>query len=137
MKFTISRENLQQGLGSVAAASPHAPRSRCCPTSSWKRKTISCAAFRNRPGYRGVRAHRGGNSTRAITAPAKKLQEIAREPPAPVEISTQGDTITMTSGRSRFRLNGLPPDEFPDFPACRSMAASGFQGQQLQQLICT
>src|SRR4029434_336486 len=51
----------------------------------------------------------------AITIPAKKLSEIARElPPAPVKIGAMGEQrITLECGRSRFKLLGLPRDEFP------------------------
>jgi DNA polymerase-3 subunit beta len=72
----------------------------------------------------------------AITAPARKLQEIARElPPAPAVVSAQGDAITITSGRTRFRLNGLPKDEFPAFPAVAFDASWKLTGGELTQLI--
>jgi DNA polymerase-3 subunit beta len=58
----------------------------------------------------------------AITIPAKKLQEIARElPPSPVKMATTGEQrVTLECGRSRFKLLGLPKDEFPAFPPCAS-----------------
>jgi DNA polymerase III subunit beta len=72
----------------------------------------------------------------AITAPARKLQEIARElPPAPVHLSAQGDTITVASGRSRFKLNGLPRDEFPAFPQVSFADSLRLTGADLHQLI--
>ncbi len=57
----------------------------------------------------------------AITIPAKKLQEIARElPPSPVKVASTGEQrITLECGRARFKLLGLPRDEFPAFPAVR------------------
>ncbi|CAN5772959.1 DNA polymerase III subunit beta [soil metagenome] len=136
MKFTISRENLQQGLGSVAGSIPTRTTLpvlsnllveaedgfvRLSGTDLDTAVSVRIPAEVAQPG--------------AITAPAKKLQEIARELPAPVEVSTQGDTITMTSGRSRFRLNGLPRDEFPGFPNVSFDGSFRLSGQQLQQLI--
>src|SRR5690606_31295262 len=72
----------------------------------------------------------------AITAPARKLQEIARElPPVPVAMATQGDAITLSSGRTNFRLNGLPRDEFPAFPAVTFDSSWKLTGADLNQLI--
>jgi len=71
----------------------------------------------------------------AITAPAKKLQEIARELPGVVEISTQGDSISIHSGRTRFKLNGLPRDEFPAFPRVDFAESWRVTGAELQRLI--
>jgi DNA polymerase-3 subunit beta len=71
----------------------------------------------------------------ALTAPAKKLQEIARELPGVVEISTQGDSISIHSGRTRFKLNGLPRDEFPAFPRVDFAESWRVTGAELQRLI--
>ncbi len=136
MRFTITRENLQQGLGSVAGAIPtrttlpvlanllieaEEGSVRLSGTDLDTAVSVRISAEVAEPG--------------AITAPAKKLQEIARELPGAVEISTQGDTITITSGRSRFRLNGLPRDEFPAFPKVAFEERWSLTGQELQQLI--
>ena len=52
-----------------------------------------------------------------LTAPGKKLQEITKElPDQPVKVTTRGDQIELECGRSRFKLNGLPADEFPTLP---------------------
>lgn len=50
----------------------------------------------------------------AVTLPAKRLLQLMREVPnesATMEIAN--DVATVTSGSSRFKLNGLPADEFP------------------------
>lgn len=53
----------------------------------------------------------------SLTAPGKKLQEITRElPDQPVELTTRGDQIELKCGKSHFKLNGLPSDEFPTLP---------------------
>ncbi len=71
----------------------------------------------------------------AITAPAKKLQEIARELPGAVDFSTQGDAIQISSGRTRYKLNGLPRDEFPAFPKVDFGESWRVTGADLQRLI--
>jgi DNA polymerase-3 subunit beta len=136
MRFTITRENLQQGLGAVAGAIPtrttlpvlanllieaEEGSVRLSGTDLDTAVSVRIPAEVAEPG--------------AITAPAKKLQEIARELPGSVEVSTQGDTITISSGRSRFRLNGLPRDEFPAFPRVDFDERWSLTGQELQQLI--
>src|SRR5918999_1550058 len=88
MRFTISREKLQDGLG-------------------------------------------------AVTAPAKKLSEIARElPPSPVRMAAVGEQrVTLECGRSRFKLLGLPRDEFPSFPTVRFNESWRVRSGDLQKLI--
>src|SRR5690606_18300924 len=40
--------------------------------------------------------------------------EIVRElPDQPVEVTTRGEQIELKCGKSHFKLNGLPADEFP------------------------
>lgn len=136
MKFTITRENLQQGLGAVAGSIPTRTTLpvlanilieaedgmvRMSGTDLDTAVTVRVPAEVQEPG--------------AITAPAKKLQEIARELPGSTEIATQGDTISIASGRTRFKLNGLPRDEFPAFPKVDFGESWRLTGQELQQLI--
>lgn len=136
MKFTITRENLQQGLGAVAGSIPTRTTLpvlsnilieaedgavRMSGTDLDTAVSVRVAAEVAEPG--------------AITAPAKKLQEIARELPGAVELSTQGDTISISSNRTRFKLNGLPRDEFPAFPKVEFAESWKLTGQELQRLI--
>ncbi len=71
---------------------------------------------------------------RRLTAPGKKLQEITREfPEQPVEVATRGEQIELKCGRSHFKLNGLPADEFPrlaevDFSEAWSVAGKDVNG---------
>jgi DNA polymerase-3 subunit beta len=72
----------------------------------------------------------------SLTAPGKKLQEIARElPDEPVEVTTRGDQIELSCGRSRFKLNGLPADEFPTLAEVDFSSGLGVSGKELQALI--
>jgi DNA polymerase-3 subunit beta len=73
----------------------------------------------------------------AITIPAKKLTEIARElPPSPVKIAAAGEQrITLDCGRSHFKILGLPRDEFPSFPTVRFNESWRIRSGDLQKLI--
>ena len=122
MRFTISREKLQEGLGAVAASIPA------------KTTLPVLANLLVETTERGIRlagtdldiavsteVPADVETPGAITIPAKKLQEIARElPPSPVKVATAGEQrITLECGRARFKLLGLPRDEFPAFPAVK------------------
>ncbi|MFL5539554.1 MAG: DNA polymerase III subunit beta [Longimicrobiaceae bacterium] len=136
MRFTITRENLQQGLGAVAGS---IPTRTTLPVLS----NILVEAEEGAVRFSGtdldtavsVRVPAEVAEPGAITAPAKKLQEIARELPGATEISTQGDSILISSGRSRFKLNGLPKDEFPAFPKVDFAGSWRVTGSDLQRLI--
>jgi DNA polymerase-3 subunit beta len=136
MRFTITRENLLQGLGAVAGSIPSRTTLpvlsnilieaedggvRMSGTDLDTAVSVRVAADVGEPG--------------AITAPAKKLQEIARELPGAVEFTTQGDAINIASGRTKYRLNGLPKDEFPAFPKVDFADSWRVTGTDLQRLI--
>lgn len=142
MKFTITRENLQQGLAAVAGSVP--TRTTLPVLSNLLLETDGQGVRLSGTDLDtavSIRVPADVEEDGAITAPARKLQEIARElPPSPVNIATQGDAIAITSGRSRFRLNGLPKDEFPAFPQVPFGDGEGAEawtltGKELQQLI--
>jgi DNA polymerase-3 subunit beta len=72
----------------------------------------------------------------AVTVPAKKLQELARElPEHPVRITTKGDRLELSCGRAVFKLNGLPRDEFPTFPSVDFEKSWKMSGKVLHDLI--
>ena len=136
MRFTITRENLQQGLGAVAGS---IPSRTTLPVLS----NILIEAEDDAVRMSGtdldtavsVRVAADVGESGAITAPAKKLQEIARELPGAVEFTTQGDAINIASGRTKYRLNGLPRDEFPAFPKVDFAESWRVTGTDLQRLI--
>jgi DNA polymerase-3 subunit beta len=122
MRFTISREKLQEGLTAVASAVPS------------KTTLPVLANLLVQTTEKGIRISGTDldiavstevtadvEAAGAITIPARKLSEIARElPPAPVKISAAGDQrITLECGRSKFKLLGLPKSEFPSFPTVK------------------
>ena len=138
MRFTISREKLQEGL---AAVTPAVPSKTTLPV---------LANLLIQTTEKGIRISGTDldiavsteviadvEAAGAITIPARKLSEIAKElPPAPVKISSTGDQrITLECGRSKFKLLGLPKSEFPSFPAVHFEKAVRIPSGELQKLI--
>lgn len=138
MRFTISREKLQEGLTAVAASIPA------------KTTLPVLANILVETTERGIRlsgtdldiavsteVSADVETLGAITIPAKKLSEIARElPPAPVKIGAVGEQrVTLECGRSKFKLLGLPRDEFPTFPQVRFQDNWRVRSGDLQKLI--
>lgn len=138
MRFTISREKLQEGLTAVTATIPA------------KTTLPVLANILVETTERGIRLSGTDldiavstevaadvEATGAITIPAKKLSEIARElPPSPVKIAAAGEQrITLDCGRSHFKILGLPKDEFPSFPAVRFSESWRIRSGELQKLI--
>ena len=138
MRFTISREKLQEGLTAVAASIPAKTTLpvlanilvettergiRLSGTDLDIAVSTEVAADVEQPG--------------ALTIPAKKLSEIARElPPAPVRIAAAGEQrVTLDCGKSHFKILGLPKDEFPTFPAVRFNDSWRIRSGDLQKLI--
>jgi len=137
MKITITRENLQQGLVAVAASIPtrttHPVLSNILLEADDQGVEVSGTDLDIAVSARvPAQVEEAGS----ITIPAKKLQELARElPEQPARITTRGDRLELTCGRATFRLNGLPKDEFPTFPAVDFNESWKVQGDVLHQLI--
>jgi DNA polymerase-3 subunit beta len=137
MRFTVTRQNLHQGLASVSAS---IPTKTTLPVLSnilfettedgvWMSGTDLDVSIR-------VRVPAEVQEPGSLTAPGKKLQEITRElPDQPVEISTRSDQIELSCGRARFKLNGLPADEFPSLPGVTFESGIAVPGSDLQKLI--
>jgi len=138
MRLTISREKLQEGLNAVSASIPG------------KTTLPVLANILVETTDRGIKLSGTDldiavstevaadiEASGAVTIPAKKLSEIARElPPAPVKIAAVGEQrITLECGRSRFKLLGLPRDEFPTFPSVRFDESWRIRSGDLQKLI--
>jgi DNA polymerase III subunit beta len=138
MRFTISREKLQEGLNAVASA---------VPTKTTLPVLANLLVEATEKGVRlsgtdldiaiSTEVTADVEETGAITVPAKKLFEIARElPPSPVKVSTSGEQrIGLECGRSKFKLLGLPRDEFPSFPAVKFSKSWKVASGDVQKLI--
>lgn len=137
MNFTITRQNLHQGLAAVSAS---IPSKTTLPVLSnillqagdgevWLSGTDLDVAVR-------VRVPADVSEGGSLTAPGKKLQEIARElPDQPVEVLARGDQLELRCGRSSFKLNGLPSDEFPSLPEIHFDEGWSVTVKELQRLI--
>jgi DNA polymerase-3 subunit beta len=138
MKFTITREKLQEGLLAVVSA---VPTKTTLPVLS----NILLEARKDGLRLSGTDLDIAVATTvaadvdeeGAITLPAKKLSEIARELPASsVRISSAGEQrAQLECGKSKFRLLGLPKDEFPSFPHVKFDHAWKAPAKDLHKLI--
>jgi DNA polymerase-3 subunit beta len=138
MRFTISREKLQEGLAAVAAS---------IPAKTTLPVLANILVETTEKGIRlsgtdldiavSTEVSADVESQGSITIPAKKLSEIARElPPAPVKIAASGEQrVVLDCGRAHFKLLGLPRDEFPTFPAIRFQESWRVKSGELQKLI--
>src|SRR5471032_347483 len=138
MRFTISREKLQEGLAAVAAS---------IPTKTTLPVLANIMVEATEKGIRlsgtdldiavTTEVPADVETLGAITIPAKKLSEIARElPPAPVRIAAAGEQrVTLDCGRSHFKILGLPRDEFPAFPNVKFTDSWRIRSGDLQKLI--
>lgn len=138
MRFTISREKLQEGLAMVA---PSIPSKTTLPVLA----NILVETTDNGIRLSGTDLDIAVSTevtadvevAGAVTVPAKKLTEIARElMPSPVKVATTGEQrVTLECGQSRFKLLGIPRDEFPTFPSVRFAEAWRIKSADLHQLI--
>jgi len=138
MKFTITREHLQEGLVAVAAS---IPAKTTLPVLS----NILVEAHEDGLRLSGTDLDIAVSTTiaasveeeGAITLPARKLVEIVREmPSAAINISSAGEQrVTIECGRSKFKLLGLPREEFPAFPSVSFDDSWKCSAQDLQKLI--
>ena len=138
MRFTISREKLQEGLTAVTAT---------IPTKTTLPVLSNILVETTDKGIRlsgtdldiavSTEVAADVEAQGAITIPAKKLSEIARElPPSPVKMATAGEQrVTLDCGRSHFKILGLPRDEFPSFPTVRFNESWRIRSGDLQKLI--
>lgn len=138
MKFTITRDNLQEALVAVAAA---VPTKTTLPVLSNLLLEAGSQGLR----LSGTDLDIAVSTTvaasvdqeGAITLPAKKLVEIVRElPSAGIRIASSGEQrVALECGRSRFKLLGLSREEFPAFPAIKFEGGWKVRSGDLQKLI--
>ncbi|HYF40340.1 MAG TPA: DNA polymerase III subunit beta [Gemmatimonadales bacterium] len=138
MKLTITREQLQEGLVAVAAS---VPAKTTLPILS----NILLEATKEGIRLSGTDLDISVSTTvsasvdqeGAITLPARKLVEIVRElPSAAIRLTASGEQrVSIECGRSRFRLLGLPREEFPAFPSLKFEGGWRTSSRELQKLI--
>jgi DNA polymerase-3 subunit beta len=138
MKFTITREKLQEGLVAVAAS---VPSKTTLPVLS----NLLVEATRDGLRLSGTDLDIAVSTTipasvdqeGAITLPARKLVEIVRElPSAAIRITSSGEQrVAIECGKSKFKLLGLPKEEFPAFPAVKFESGWRVPSKDLHKLI--
>ena len=138
MKFTIAREQLQEGMAAVAAAIP-------AKTTLPVLANVLVEAGKHGLRLSGTDLDIAVSTTvpaevdaeGAVTLPAKKLIDIARElPSGPVRITAAGESrVSIECGRSKFKLLGLPREEFPSFPAVKFDGAWKAAAGVVQKLV--
>jgi len=138
MKFTITREKLHEALGAVAAS---------VPSKTTLPVLANILVEASKDGLRlsgtdldiavSTSVPASVDQEGAITLPAKKLADIVRElPSAAIRLTSTGEQrATIECGRSKFRLLGLPREEFPAFPAVKFDAAWRSRAGDIQKLI--
>jgi DNA polymerase III subunit beta len=138
MKFTITREQLQEGLLAVASS---VPTRTTLPVLS----NILVEAKKGGVRLAGTDLDIAVSTVvpaevdaeGAVTLPAKKLVEIVRElPSAGIRMSATGEQrVTLECGRARFKLLGIQRDEFPSFPPVDFRESWKMTSGDLQKLI--
>jgi len=137
MKLSVTRDSLHTGMGAVSAT---IPTKTTLPVLS----NILLEAKDGKLTLSGtdldisvsVSIDAEVDTEGSVTVPAKKFAEIARElPAAPVHITADGVEIRIESGKSRFKLFGLPTEEFPTFPEVDSGDTWTMQAADLHELI--
>lgn len=137
MRFSITRESLLQGLAAVGAS---------VPTRTTLPVLSNILLEAEAEGVRmsgtdldiavSLRVPADVEEEGALTVPARKLQELARElPEQPARVAARGDRLELVCGRATFRLNGMPREEFPSFPAVDFERSWQVQGRVLHDLI--
>ncbi len=120
MKFTITRDHLHEGLTAVAAS---VPTRTTLPVLSNILIEATDAGVRLSGTDLDIAVSTvvaaEVDSEGSLTLPAKKLVEIVKElPTAAIRVTAGGEQqVNLECGRSRFKLLGIPKDEFPTFPA--------------------
>ena len=138
MKFTITREQFQEGLVAVAASVP-------AKTTLPVLTNILLEATKDGLRISGTDLDIAVSTTvsasvdqeGAITLPARKLVEIVRElPSASIRFTASGEQrVTLECGKSKFKLLGLPREEFPAFPTVSFAGGWTVAAKELHKLI--
>lgn len=137
MKVTITRQNLHRGLAAVSASIPGKTTLPVLSNvmietqgdSLWITGTDLDVSIRAR--VPAEVAQEG-----SITAPGRKLLELTRElAEQPVDLRARGHQLEIACGYSRFKLNGLPSEEFPNLPAMSFEEGWSVSTEALRRLI--
>jgi DNA polymerase-3 subunit beta len=79
-----------------------------------------------------------GEDHGSITVPARKFFDIIKALPEGSEISlsmSRNNFVTIESGKARFKIIGLPKDEFPQLPQFKDIDAITIEQKYLKQML--
>ena len=123
MQLVIERGELLRALGHVTSVVERRTTIPILSNVLLKASGDDAAIQGDRPRARGAaRASRPtSRQPGAVTVPAHMLHDIVRKLPDGAEVEMKRDAdkerLTLTSGQSRFSLQTLPPEDFPDLAA--------------------
>lgn len=87
----------------------------------------------------GIRSTYGALVDRSgrMTISAKKLFEIVKElPPGEIRVSLrESERVELRSGKSKFSIVGVPPDEYPYFPRVSNIPYTEFDAALMGRMI--
>lgn len=74
----------------------------------------------------------------SVTLPAKTLHDIVRSmSDGPITLKAEGETVQITGGRSRFKILGLPAEDYPRLPSVEGVeffeVDSGFMLKMIER----
>lgn len=138
MKLTIKKEEFLKGLQRIQGV---VDKKNTMPILSnmlltAEEKSIEIIATDLEIGLRGRYAAEV-EKPGAVAVSAKKMYEIVRELPAEdVSLAVdEANWVKITSGRSHFKLVGLPKDEFPALPDVAEEGMIAIDGETLRDMI--
>jgi len=138
MKLTITREQFQEGLQAVSAS---------IPTKTTLPVLSNVLLEATGDGLRlsgtdldiavSTSVPASVDQDGAITLPARKLSDIVKElPSAAIRLTSSGEQrATIECGRAKFKLLGLPREEFPAFPTVKFEGGWRSRAGDVQKLV--
>jgi DNA polymerase-3 subunit beta len=139
MKFSIPRQSLDKAIQRVLAVV--SPKTTLPVLANFllevdkKAKKISLTATdldMTVTTGAGAAIEEGGS----VTLPAKRFAEIVRElGDVDVEVTAEGEEIVIKAGKSKFRIVGIPTEEFPSLPKSERASAFSVDASVLARMV--
>jgi DNA polymerase-3 subunit beta len=139
MKFSIPRQNLDKAIQRVLAVV--SPKTTLPVLANFlleadeKEKKISLTATDlDMTVTTGADAaiEDGGS----VTLPAKRFAEIVRElGDVDVVVTAEGEEIAIKAGKSKFKIVGIPTEEFPSLPKSDRASAFSVEASMLSRMV--
>ncbi len=139
MKFSIPRQSLDKAIQRVlAVVSPKTTlpvlANVLLEANEKEKKIFLTATDLDMTVTTGVAAtvEKGGS----VTLPAKRFAEIVRElGDTDVALSAEGEEIAIKAGKSKFKIVGIPTEEFPSLPKSERASAFSVDAGTLARMV--